>query len=82
MMGAQIYNNVVSVDVDAVYLYALTETSATFVVRVVKLDEDFKKERVITATPYFVAEIDGEETVVYGTAQTASYNAILAQFNA
>ena len=60
-------------DVPAVYLYAVTDTSVTFAVRVVNVPTRYANA-VIYARPYYVFEKDGEEVVVYGDIYSRSYN--------
>ena len=72
-MGVVVTNGVATGDVPAVYLYDLTDTTATFAVRVIEIPpEGYGTD--VTATPYIVLEIDGVATTIYGVAQTCSYN--------
>lgn len=61
------------VDVPAVYLYGVSETTATFAVRVVNVPSRHANT-VIYARPYYVFEKDGEEITVYGDIYSRSYN--------
>ncbi len=75
-MGAIVSNSKSELDIPAVYLCDLEADSASYAVRVINIPEaNFGDE--ITAVPYFVVEIDGVETTVYGEAQVASYNGAL-----
>ena len=55
----------------------LLDDSASYSVRILELDSDFKKDCVITAKPYIVLEKDGVEITVYGEIQSATYNSVL-----
>jgi len=72
-MGAIVSNGVSEANIPAVYLCDLTDTSASYAVRVIKIPAS-KYDVEITAIPYFVVEIDGEEVTIYGEAQANSYN--------
>ena len=72
-MGAIVSNAKSELDIAAVYLCDLEADSASFAVRVINIPEANYGDE-ITAVPYFVVEIDGVETTVYGEAQVASYN--------
>ena len=72
-MGAIVSNAKSELDIPAVYLCDLEADSASFAVRVINIPEANYGDE-ITAVPYFVVEIDGVETTVYGEAQVASYN--------
>ena len=61
------------VDIPAVYLYSVTDTTASFAVRVVNVPSRYANV-VIYARPYYVFEKDGEEIVVYGDIYSRSYN--------
>lgn len=61
------------VDVPAVYLYDLAETTVTFAVRIVNIPPRYA-DVVLYARPYYVFEKDGEEIVVYGDIYSRSYN--------
>ena len=75
-MGAIVTNGVSTVDIPAVYLCELDESSASFAVRVINIPGD-KLDVAITATPYVIVEIDGVQTTICGAAQTSSYNEAL-----
>ncbi|MBR0447309.1 MAG: hypothetical protein IIX28_02445 [Clostridia bacterium] len=72
-MGAIADNGACNIDIPAVYLCELNETTAGYAVRIVNIPTD-QYDRAITATPYIVLEIDGVATTIYGEAQTCSYN--------
>ena len=73
-MGAVISNGVSSVDVEAKYLWEVAKDTASFAIRIINIP-DANKDTVITARPYYVYEVDGEEIVVYGDAVSKTYNA-------
>jgi len=73
-MGALLSNGVSEANIPCVYLCDLTDTSASYAVRVIKIPAN-KYDVEITAIPYFVVEINGEATTIYGEAQTSTYNA-------
>ena len=75
-MGAIVTNGVATIDIPAVYLCGLTEEAASFAVRIVNIPAN-QYDTVLTATSYFVLEMDGVATIIYGEAQTCSYNAAL-----
>ena len=72
-MGAVISNGVSSVDIEAKYLWDVAEEECSFAVRLVNIPAD-QLDREITARPYYVYEVDGEEVVVYGDTVTKTYN--------
>ena len=72
-MGALVTNGRDTVDIPAVYLWGLQETTATFAVRIVEIPA-FAYDWAVTATPYMVLEVDGIATTIYGEAQTCTYN--------
>ena len=78
-MGAEMSNDVETVDITAQYLYALDEGSASFAVRIIHIDEQYF-DRDITAIPYVLVDIDGTPTKIYGEKQIASVNGTLANF--
>ena len=61
------------VNVEAEYLFYHDEESASFAIRIINI-EDQHKDRMITARPYYVILVEGEEMVIYGDAVTKSYN--------
>ena len=72
-MGAVVSNGVSSVDVEAAHLWGWNEDAASFAIRIVNIPEAHL-DTVITARPYYVIEVDGEEVVVYGDPVSKSYN--------
>lgn len=62
-----------TLNVPAVYLYSLTADNATYAVRIIDIP-DANKNTPITVRPYYVVNMNGTETVIYGDAITASYN--------
>ena len=75
-MGAVVSNAVESVDIPAVYLFDWSDTNVTYAVRLINIPAD-QYDTTITAIPYFVLEIDGIATTIYGEAQTASMNGVM-----
>lgn len=75
-MGAVVSNAVESVDIPAVYLFDWSDTNVTYAVRLINIPAD-QYDTTITAIPYFVLEIDGVATTIYGDAQTASMNGVI-----
>ena len=63
------------VNIPAVYLCYLTEDTASFAVRITDIPGEYY-DTIINARPYIIVELDGVETVIYGTAQSASYNSV------
>jgi hypothetical protein len=72
-MGAVISNGVSSVDIEAKYLWETAENEASFAIRLINIPNN-QLDCVITATPYYVYEVDGEEIVVYGDTVSKTYN--------
>ena len=72
-MGAIVSNAKSELNIEAKYLCDLEADSASFAVRVINIPEANYGDE-ITAIPYFVVEIDGVATTIYGEAQVASYN--------
>ena len=56
-------------------MYDLDEGCAKFAFRIINIPAD-KLGVEITMTPYYVVEIDGVATTIYGEAETSSYNAV------
>ncbi|MBR3779223.1 MAG: hypothetical protein IKL13_05835 [Clostridia bacterium] len=75
-LGVIASNGTSSVDIKGVHMCALDGNVASFAFRVVNIPQD-KLDVEITMTPYFVVEIDGVETTVYGEPQVGSYNSVL-----
>ena len=66
------------IDIPARWLCNLVEGEASFAVRIVELNADFKKECTITARPYVIYEdAEGTQITIYGEEQAASYNGVL-----
>lgn len=61
------------VDVPAVYLYDVGETSVTFAVRIINVPRHYANA-VVYARPYYVYEKNGQQIVVYGSIYSRSYN--------
>ena len=72
-MGAIVSNAKSDLNIEAKYLCDLEPDSASFAVRIINIPEANYGDE-ITAVPYFVVEIDGVQTTIYGEAQVASYN--------
>ncbi len=75
-MGALMSNGFEEIDIPARYLCALNDTTASYAVRILELDSDFKKNCTITATPYVILELDGVEITIYGEMKSASFNSV------
>ena len=65
------------IDVEAVHLWGWRADAVSFAIRIIDIP-DKGKDTVVTARPYYVYEVDGEEIVVYGAARSATYNSTLA----
>ena len=77
-MGAIASNGVCETDIPVAYLYACSDTTASFAIRVIHIPtENYDTE--ITVIPYMVLLIDGVETTLYGEAQTATVNTVLCK---
>ena len=63
------------INVEAVHLWGWRADAATFAVRITNIPDN-GKDSVITARPYYVYEVDGEEIVIYGDAVSKTYNQI------
>ena len=74
-MGAIASNGSSSVDIPAKWLCELSESSASYAVRVINIPERGYNTQ-ITAVPYFVVEIDGEQVTIEGEAVTGTYNGV------
>jgi len=75
-MGALVSNGTMTLDVKAVYLFEWDETWASYAVRIINIPTE-RYDAAITATPYFVIEVDGQAVTVYGEPQTQSFNGVL-----
>lgn len=62
-----------TIDIPAVFLCGLTDTTASYAVRVVDIPWRHKDTRIY-ARPYYVFEIDGQRMTVYGDIYSRSYN--------
>ena len=62
-------------NIEGLRMYELEEDCAKFAFRIINIPAD-KLDVEITMTPYYVVEIDGEATTIYGEAETSSYNAV------
>ncbi len=65
------------VNVEAVHLWGWRADALSFAIRIIDIP-DKGKDTLVTARPYYVYEVDGEEIVVYGAARSATYNSTLA----
>ena len=75
-VGVIASNGVATADIKGVYMYALDGNTASFAFRVINIPKD-SLDVEITMTPYFVVEIDGVETILYGEDVVGSYNSVL-----
>ena len=86
MMGAVVSNNNENptlndldattskvIDIQALKLYELDEENTSYVIRIVNIPAA-NGDDSIWARPYFIYEKDGEQIVVYGDTQVATYN--------
>ncbi|MBR0446916.1 MAG: carbohydrate binding domain-containing protein [Clostridia bacterium] len=64
------------IDVEAVYLLATADDSASFAARIINIPES-KADTTIYARPYYVFEKDGEQIVIYGDIVSKSYAAVI-----
>ena len=62
-------------NIEGLRMYDLDEGCAKFAFRIINIPAD-KLGVEITMTPYYVVEIDGVATTIYGEAETSSYNAV------
>ena len=76
-MGVIASNGKSSVDIEAKYLMECDDASASFAARIINIPND-KLDVEITFQSYFVIEIDGVATTIYGAEQVNSYNGALA----
>lgn len=60
------------VDIPAVYLWSVSDTTASYAVRIINIPWN-GRDTVIYARPYYVFDKDGEEIVVYGSVYHRSY---------
>ena len=75
-IGAVASNDVSSVDIPVAYLLECDEAAVSFAVRIINIP-DANKDNTITAVPYVVLEVDGEQIVVEGEAQSGTFNGVL-----
>lgn len=61
-------------DIEAVHMYYWDEDTVAFAYRIINIPET-SYDALITVTPYYVIEVDGQEITVYGEPQSSSYNA-------
>ena len=61
------------IDVEAVYLWGWRADAVSYAIRIIDIP-DAEKDTVITARPYYVYEVDGEEIVVHGDPVSKSYH--------
>lgn len=66
-------NGISIVSIEAVHLWDVADNACSFAIRIIDIPDE-RKDTVITARPYYVYEVDGEEVVVYGDAVSKSYN--------
>ena len=74
-VGAIASNGISETDIDGLRMYDLEKGNAKFAFRIINIPAD-KLGVEITMTPYYVVEIDGVATTIYGEAETSSYNAV------
>ena len=71
-VGVKASNGDSETNIEGVRMYDLEDGCAKFAFRVINIPAD-KLDVEITMTPYYVVEIDGVETTIYGAPETASY---------
>jgi len=76
-LGVKASNGVSETTIEGLRMYDLADGVAKFAFRIINIPAD-KLDAAITFTPYFVVEIDGVETTIYGEAVTASYNSVMS----
>lgn len=64
-------NGQTMIDIPMVYLQAADEDSCAFATRIIDIPES-ALERTVYARPYYIAEVNGEQIVVYGDIDSAS----------
>ena len=74
-LGVTASNGVSETTIEGVRVYGINDNTGAlqFAFRVINIPAD-KLDVDITMTPYFIVEIDGVQTTIYGEAQVASYN--------
>ena len=71
-LGVIASNGVSETNIEGLRMYELEDGCAKFAFRVINIPAD-KLDVEITMTPYYIVEIDGVETTLYGAPQTGSY---------
>ena len=74
-VGVKASNGVSETNIEGLRMYDLEGGNAKFAFRVINIPAD-KLDVQIIMTPYYIVEIDGVETTIYGEAQTSSYNQV------
>ena len=69
-------NGASTIAIEARYLWDVAEDECSFAIRVIDIPDE-SKDTVVTARPYYVYEVDGEEIVVYGESVSKTYNEVL-----
>ena len=72
-LGVIASNGVSETNIEGLRMYDLENGVAKFAFRVINIPEN-KLDVEITMTPYYVVEIEGVATTIYGEAQTGSYD--------
>ena len=71
-LGVKASNGVSETTIEGLRMYDLEDGNAKFAFRIINIPED-KQDVEITMIPYYVVEIDGVATTLYGEAQVGSY---------
>ncbi len=71
-LGVKASNGTSETTIDGLRMYDLEESNAKFAFRIINIPAD-KLNVEITMTPYYVIEIDGVATTIYGETQVGSY---------
>ncbi len=66
-------DNASVINIEAEYLWGRRADAVSFAIRIINIPEN-GKDTVVTARPYYVFEVDGEEIVIYGDSVSKSYN--------
>ena len=66
-------DNASVINIEAKHLWGWRSDVVSFAIRIIDIPEK-GKDTVVTARPYYVYEVDGEEVVVYGDSVSKSYN--------
>ena len=72
-LGVVANNSLDSTTIKGVYLYSPEDDCSSFAFRITDIPAN-QLDTVITMTPYYIIEIDGVATTVYGEAQSNTYN--------